>query len=101
MANVLTFAYATAGRPALTREKARTLAPEFDFASVGIRDISDWKTLCDFVWLDLGRVSTESLPQETLRILAGLQPRKTGPYLIFISGKPSRLRDHSARTAVE
>lgn len=95
MSTALKFAYATAGRPAWTKEKARTLAPEFDFASVGISDISAWKTLGDFVWLDLGRVSAKSLPTDALRVLAGLQPRKTEPSLIFVSGKPSRSRDHS------
>lgn len=95
MPDVFRFAYATAGRPTFTKKEARSLAPEFEFSSMGIGDISAWKTLSDFVWLDLGRVSAASLPQDALRMLASLQPRKAGPSLIFVSGTP-RHRNHSA-----
>jgi hypothetical protein len=95
MPAALKFAYATAGRPAFTKKEARTIAPEFEFASVGISEISAWKTLCDFVWLDLDRVSAKSFPKDTLKILAGLQPGKMEPSMIFVSGKPSHRRDHS------
>jgi hypothetical protein len=95
MPGVLKFAYASAGRPSFSAAKARALAPEFQFASVEIRDILGWTNLCDFLWLDLGRVSADSLPKDALQVLAGLQSRKLEPALIFISGQPPRPRDHS------
>jgi len=95
MPAALKFTYATAGRSTFTKKDARTIAPEFEFAAVNISDISHWKTLGDFVWLDLDHVSAKSFPQDTLEILAGLQPRKMEPSLIFVSGKPSHRRDHS------
>lgn len=95
MSTALKFAYATAGRSTFTKKEARTIAPEFEFAAVNISDIAGWKTLCDFVWLDLDSVTAASVPKDTLDILAGLQPGKKEPSLIFVSGKPARPRDHS------
>src|SRR5215212_7792317 len=91
----LKFAYAFAGQPTVSAAKAKSLAPEFQFERVPIKDVTGWTALRDLVWLDLGKVNAKKMPLAAFQKLAGLQPKASTPSLIFVSGQ-AQPADHQS-----